>query len=182
MRLNTWVAVAVLGLGMAAMPAMAQTGPNQPGGQGQGQGQGQGRQGRRGNFDPAQFRQRMEERLKEQLHVNDDEWKALQPKIEAVMEAQRDAGGRGMFRGGRRGGPNQNNANTPTSPVQEKAQALRTVLDNKDAKPEEIKSALAAYRDARAAARANLTKAQNDLRDLLTVRQESVLVMMGMLD
>jgi len=169
MRLSTWAAVVVLA--MASATAFGQTDPNQPA---------QGRQ--RGNFDPQQFRQRMEDRLKEQLQVNDDEWKALQPKIEKVMEAQRDAGGgRGMFRGGRRGGPDQAN-NGPTSPVQDKARELQTVLENKDSKPEQIKSALAAYREARAAARANLTKAQDELRELLTARQESVLVMMGMLE
>jgi hypothetical protein len=169
MRLSTWAAMVVLA--MASATTFGQTDPNQPP---------PGRQ--RGNFDPQQFRQRMEDRLKEQLQVNDDEWKALQPKIEKVMEAQRDAsGGRGMFRGGRRGGPDQAN-NGPTSPVQEKARALQTLLEDKDAKPEQIKSALAAYREARVAARANLTKAQDELRELLTTRQESVLVMMGMLE
>jgi ElaB/YqjD/DUF883 family membrane-anchored ribosome-binding protein len=171
MRLGTWAAVVVLAMTSATF---GQTDPNQP------PPAPQGRQ--RGNFDPQQFRQRMEERLKEQLQVNDDEWKALQPKIEKVMEAQRDAsGGRGMFRGGRRGGQDQPN-NGPTSPVQDKARELQTVLESKDSKPEQIKSALSAYREARATARANLTKAQDELRELLTTRQESVLVMMGMLE
>ena len=169
MRLSTLVAAVVLA--MASVSALGQTPPNQP----------QGR-ANRGNFDPQQFRQRMEDRLKEQLGVTDDEWKALQPKVEKVMDAQRDAmGGRGMFRGGRRG--SDPNANTgPTTPVQEKARELQTTLENKDAKPEEIKAALIAYRDARTKARADLTKAQDELRELLTTRQESVLVMMGMLD
>lgn len=174
MRLNPFVAAVVLA--MACLPALGQTAPQPPQPQ-------QGR-GNRGNFDPQQFRQRMEDRLKEQLGVTDDEWKALQPKIEKVMDAQRDAmGGRGMFRGGRRGGGGpDNSASTPTTPVQQKARELQTVLENKDAKADEIKAALAAYRDARAKARADLTKAQDDLRELLTTRQESVLVMMGMLE
>jgi ElaB/YqjD/DUF883 family membrane-anchored ribosome-binding protein len=170
MRLSTWAAVAVL-----AMTSTAAFGQNQP--------PGGGRQ--RGNFDPQQFRQRMEERLKEQLQVNDDEWKVLQPKIEKVMEAQRDAnGGRGMFfRNGRRGGgPDQASNNGATSPVQDKARELQAVLEDKEAKPEKIKAALSAYREARAQAKANLTKAQDDLREVLTTRQESVLVMMGMLE
>ena len=49
----------------------------------------------------------MMERYKEQVEVNnDDEWNAMQPLIQKVMEARREtfAGGmRGMF-GGRRGG------------------------------------------------------------------------------
>ena len=64
---------------------------------------------RRGNFDPAQMRTRMLERLKEQMEVTDDsEWKAIEPLIQNVMEA-RTAGvsgmGRAMF-GPRRGGDN----------------------------------------------------------------------------
>src|SRR5437867_3676371 len=60
-----------------------------------------------GGFDPAQMRQRMMDALKQQLGATDDEWKAIQPKVEKVMEAQRDArsgGGMGMFFGGRGGG------------------------------------------------------------------------------
>ncbi|MGE5608946.1 MAG: hypothetical protein ACM359_06815, partial [Bacillota bacterium] len=58
------------------------------------QAQGGGRQGRggrgqqgAGNFDPAQFRQRMMDRMKERLGASDDEWKVLQPKFEKVMNA-----------------------------------------------------------------------------------------------
>src|SRR5689334_4386628 len=65
--------------------------------------------GRRG-FDPAraqEFQQRRMERLKEELEAKDDEWTALQPLIQKVMDAQRavfaDRIG-GAFRGGRGGG------------------------------------------------------------------------------
>src|SRR6266436_3658429 len=61
----------------------------------------------RGNFDPAQFRQRMMDRYKERLEVkSDDEWKIISERIEKVTQAQRDArlGGFGGFGGGRRGG------------------------------------------------------------------------------
>ena len=172
------LAVVVLCL---AAPAFGQAAGGGGGGAG-------GGRGGRGNFDPAQMRQRMEDRLKTELGVNDDEWKALQPKVEKVMDLQRQSFARRGFGGrGRRGGQNQDQGNTPTptppsSPVQEKAQALQTVLDNKDSKPEDIKSALKAYRDAREQARQELAKAQDDLRGLLTARQESVLVMSGLLE
>src|SRR5512139_3695859 len=79
-------------------------------GQGRGQGRGQGGdQGQRGQFDPAQFRQRMIERYKEQLEVTDEgEWKVVQPLVEKVSEVrmQTMAGGfRGMMGGRRGGGP-----------------------------------------------------------------------------
>ena len=156
--------------------------------------QGQGRQrgqGGGGNFDPAQMRAQMMTRIKEQLAATDEEFTALQPKLEAVMNAQRDTrgGGFGGRGGGRRGG--QQNADTATPPqpqpgadsVVAKAQAeLRTVLDNKDSKPEEIKAKLTALRDAREKAKLTLASAQKDLKDLLTQRQEAVLVNMGFLD
>src|SRR4051794_23100199 len=127
----------------------------------------------RGNFDPAQFRQQMETRMKEQLGTNDDEWKVLQPKLEKVMTAQRDARGGGGFGagggGGRRGGgqggapgaapANPGANNRPHPPVARPPRDLRNTLDNKDAPADEIKSKLAALRDARAKARTNLETA-----------------------
>src|SRR5580765_4585816 len=68
------------------------------------------RQGRGGNFDPAQARQRMMDRYKEQLEVKDDaEWKLISDRIEKVTTARREVGfggggGFGFGRGGR-GGP-----------------------------------------------------------------------------
>jgi len=155
--------------------------------------------GQGGPPDFAQMRQQFLDRMKEMLGASDDEWKALQPKIEKVQQLQRETSGmRGMFMmmfgpggpggpppGGPppgaviRGGPD---GAQPPSPIQQKMQDLRAVLDNKDSTPEEIKARLQALRDARAQAKADLAKAQDDLRDLLTTRQESVLVMMGMLD
>jgi hypothetical protein len=130
------------------------------------------------------------QRIKEQLGATDEEWTALQPKLEKLMTAQRDTRGGGFGRGGgrRRGGPDGGgNTNDPNAQQNQsavaKAQAdLRTVLDNKDSKPEEIKAKLAALRDAREKAKADVTAAQKDLRELLTQRQEAVLVNMGFLD
>jgi hypothetical protein len=140
--------------------------------------------GGRGNFDPAQFRQRMEERLKEQLGTNDDEWKVIQPKLQKVMEAQRDARGGGFFGGRGRGGDRGpgGNSSQAQSPVQQAQRDLRQTLDNKDASADEIKAKLTALRDAREKAKAELAAAQKDLRDVLTQRQEATLVMLGMLD
>jgi hypothetical protein len=198
-KLLTLVLSAGLMGALAAIPASAQTDggatPPPAAGGGQGGGQGGGRQ--RGNFDPAQFRQRMEDGIKEQLGTTDDEWKAIQPKLDKVLELQfqsRMGGMRGMFGGrGGRGGQGGQGAQggaataagtptTPTNPVAAATTDLRNVLDNKDAKPEEIKAKLTALRDARAKSKEELTKAQADLKELLTQRQEAVLVNMGMLE
>jgi hypothetical protein len=139
-------------------------------------------QNRRGNFDPAQMRERFMNSIKEQLKADDDEWKVLSPKIEKLMTAQRDArAGAGGF-GRRPGGGGGNADNQPTTPVAKASADLRTALDNKDTAAEDIAKKLAALREARDKARADLTAVQKELKEVLTQRQEAVLVTMGMLE
>jgi len=186
--MSFWFACLALVLGaMLSLPTFAQeTPPAPPAGGGQGGG---GPGGRGGDW-----RQQMESRLKERLGATDEEWKALQPKIEKVSTARRElmfGGMRGMFggRGGRRGGDNTGTTNAqpaqpeqPTSPLAKANKDLQTVLDTKDAKPEEIKAKLTALRDAKAKAQEGLKAAQKELTEVLTQRQEAVLVQMGMID
>jgi hypothetical protein len=121
-------------------------------------------------------------RLKERLGATDDEWKVLQPKIEKVNTARRSSFG-GFGGGGRRGGGNNGgNDNAEQSPVQKASADLRTALDNKDTPAEDIAKKLAALREAREKARAEVTAAQKELKEVLTQRQEAVLVTFGMLD
>ena len=96
------------------------------------------------------------------------------------MKAQRESGGRGMFGGRNRDGQPQPTENA--SPVQQASESLQTTLQNKDSKPDEIKVKLEALRAAKAQAKQDLAKAQEDLRTVLTQRQEAGLVMMGLLD
>ena len=158
---------------------------------------GRDRGGDRGGGDDrmAEFRQRMNDRIKEAMGATDAEWQVLQPKVEKVQtlqSASRGGGGMGMIfgRGGgdSRGGDSRGgdrgtqSSDANSSPVQQKSRDLQASLDNKEAKPEELKAKLAALREARQKAKADLTKAQEELRELLTVRQEAVLVMNGMLE
>jgi hypothetical protein len=160
-------------------------GGNGGGGGGGGNGGGGGGGGNRGNF-----RQQMQDRLKTALGMTDDEFTAVQPKIEKVQQLQREAMG-GMFgrggRGGRnRGGDNNNGGNggqdANQSAVQTASADLQKTLDDKDAKPEDIKDKLEALRTAKKAAKEDLGKAQDDLKSVLTQRQEAVLVEYGMLE
>jgi uncharacterized protein (DUF3084 family) len=65
----------------------------------------------------------------------------------------------------------------------EKAQdQLRTVLDNTASTPEQIRAALTTVRKEREAAKQKLAAAQQELRKVVTIRQEAILVMMGTLD
>jgi len=140
-------------------------------------------------FDPAQFRERMMDRLKEELEVSDDsEWKAMEPLIQKVMDARMAsmAGmGRGMFGGRRGGGPNGGNDQGQRrggmfgQPSPE-ADALQKAIDAKAPKAE-IKAALAKYVEARKAKQAELQQAQDDLRKVLTTRQEAIATLNGLL-
>jgi hypothetical protein len=138
------------------------------------------------NFDPEQMRQRMLERAREQLEItNDSEWRAIEPLLTRVMEARRDAmAGRGFFGRGRGGpgGPGGGPGGGPAfgQPMPE-LEALNRAIESK-ASASEIKAALAKYREARKAREAALQKAQEELRKVLTVRQEAIAVANGWLD
>lgn len=151
----------------------------------------------RPRFDREQMRQRMMDGIKEQLGTSDDEWKALSPKVEKVMAAARESGrggmgGMGMFFGrGGPGGPGGGRGRDPgraekdsssQSPVSKASDELRTALDDKKTSGEDIGKKLTTYRQARDKAKDDLVKAQKDLRELLTQRQEATLVLGGMLD
>jgi hypothetical protein len=161
-------------------------------------------QGRGG--DPAQRRQQMMDRYKEQFGITDDaEWKVIEPKITKVMDAEREVmtsrmggmfGGRGG-RGGRTGGGGTNSGGTNNAaggdqgggrprgggffgePSPEST-ALQSAVDAK-APTKEIKEKLAKLRAANKAKEEALDKAQDDLRGVLTSRQEAVAVLGGLL-
>ena len=152
-------------------------------------GAGQDERRPRGSFDPAQIRERWMTSIKEQLAVSEDEWKVLQPKLDKVMTAQRDArtgfGGSGGFSGRSRGGEERDRPRTGDQPESKLAAAqreLRATLDNKNASTDDIATKLKAFRDAREKARAELQAAQKALREGLTPRQEAALVLLGMLE
>lgn len=150
--------------------------------------------GRRG-FDPArmqEFQQRRMERLKEELEVKDDEWTALQPLIQKVMDAQRavfaDRIG-GAFRGGGRQGGGDTNGGGDNGgrrrggfggePTPE-AEALQKAIESK-ASNSEMKAALAKYQESRKTKQTDLETAQTNLKKVLSVRQEAILTAQGLL-
>jgi hypothetical protein len=162
-----------------------------------------------GNFDATAMRQRMLERLRTQLEITDDsEWKLISERATKVMEARRNAGGSGGPGGGpgfggpggsASGGPppQREDGNRPAPPSADSPsgrggppafsrepnpdlEALRKAIDAK-ASAAELKSALAKYREARKTKEAELTRAQDDLRQLLSVRQEAIAVSLGLL-
>ena len=100
-----------------------------------------------------------------------------------------DGGGRGDRgdRGPRGGGAGGAFAAAGTfggdenSPVALANRELQRSIEG-NASADELKAKLAALREARTKAREELSKAQQELRELLTTKQEAALVMMGMLE
>jgi hypothetical protein len=136
----------------------------------------EGRQGRRGDFDPARWMERMMERQKEELGSTDEEWKIIEPLMKKVNDARMEmrAGGPGFGR--RRGGEAPADSGFP------EYDALRKAVDTEGTSNEDIKAKLTAYREALKKKEANLEKAREDLRKVLTVKQEAILVLRGTLD
>jgi hypothetical protein len=104
---------------------------------------------------------------------------AGQPGQPGDASQPNDRGNRGN-RGNR--GPAAGQPDRPQSEVEKAQSALRTVLEDKAATPEQIKPALEKLRAARAQAQANLEAAQKELREVVTVRQEAQLVASGLLE
>jgi hypothetical protein len=180
-----------------------------------------------GNFDPAQMRQRMLDRMKQRFEVQDDaEWKLISERINKVMEARRALGGPGGFGGvggpGGPGGPppqggDRNSAGfgppgrdpqagpgRPQGPPDRandsrsgrggpggpggfsrqsspEMDALNKAIEGK-ASANEIKTRLEQVRAARKQKEAALEQAQDDLRKLLSTRQEAIAVTLGLLN
>src|ERR1051325_9201561 len=192
MKLKQSLSVAALAalLCLTASSAMAQGNGGGGGGRGRNGGGGAGGFGG-GNFDPAQFRQTQLDRIREQMAVSDDtEWKAIQDRLTKVLDAQQAVGafrgGRGGFGrggggagggGGGGGGGGRGGFGQP-SPEME---ALRTAIEN-NASADQIKAALEKLRAARKAKEDAFAKAQEDLKKILTVKQEAVAVSNGLLN
>src|SRR5436190_640126 len=100
------------------------------------------------------------------------------------------SGGAGMMRMFRRGGDGGNGGGGAGGGMRRfpglgqpdpDTDGLQKALDG-DAPSAQVKAALAKLRDTRRQKQAELSKAQEDLRGVLTMRQEAALVLAGMLD
>jgi hypothetical protein len=146
-----------------------------------------------GGFDPAAMQAQRLQTLKTQLEVTDEsEWAALEALIQRVIDAQTAVrgdtanamgmgggrGGRGGGGGGRGGMGGAGGAGGATTGAE--MQAVQRAVDG-DASKEDTKATLAKLAEVRKIHQAALQKAQDDLRKVLTVRQEAVLTVSGYL-
>ncbi|HEX7577894.1 MAG TPA: hypothetical protein VF430_07655 [Verrucomicrobiae bacterium] len=143
------------------------------------------------NFDPQQIQQMIKQvqqrfltSLRDQMEVtNDTEWNAMEPLLNKVVQAETESmisgmGGMGMIRMfmGNRGG------NIPSLGQSDpEGDALQKLLDD-GAPTRQIRDALARYNDARKRKADELTRNREQLRKILTPRQEAILVLSGLLD
>jgi Spy/CpxP family protein refolding chaperone len=143
------------------------------------------------------FQRRMNEMFRERLEVTDDaEWKIIEERLGRVTQARwamfaegagtmgmgnMGFGGRGGAGGGGEGpGGGRGFAGMFGQPSAE-ARALQQTIDAK-APASEIKAKLAKLQELRKQKQADLVKAQDDLRKLLTPRQEAIATLMALLD
>jgi hypothetical protein len=152
-----------LSLSLRAQDATPPAGNSNPAPQ-DNNGGGGGRQRR--NFSP----DAMMNMLRTRLGVADEaEWAVISARITPVMELRRAAMMGGGFRMGGGGGRNANPA----------VESLRSAIT--DNMPDaEIKARLERLRESRKEDQAKLEKAQADLVAVLTVKQEAIAVMMGL--
>jgi len=204
MKLNHMMAAASLVAGlMVGGQVLAQQDTGGAGGGAPGGGPGgPGGPGGFGRMDPEQMRQRMMDSVREHLDVKDDaEWKLISERLQKVMDAQRElrsvngqgmmgrmmrppggggagqdtaGGGQGRRRGGF-GGPF--GGGEPSA----ESEALQKAIDDK-VSADSLKEKMTKLRDARKDKEAKLLKAQDQLRELLTVRQEATAVLFGVLN
>jgi hypothetical protein len=151
--------------------------------------------GGRRSASPQDMQARMLANLRERFGVEkDDEWAIISERLLKLSEVRRgNGGGAAAMIGGFRGGPPQGGGDQsgrgggdaargrgfggPRTPESEALQAAVA-----DRLPEaEVKARLTKLRETRKANEKKLEQAQEDLRAVLTLRQEAIAVLMGLL-
>jgi chromosome segregation ATPase len=122
------------------------------------------------NEQMAWQRQRAMEDLKDQLGISDTEWPVLKPRIETVYNMVHPQ-------------PQMNPANqVPKTELEQRSRELHELLRDEGAAADQIKAKLTALRAAKSKANQELVAARQTLRQLMTLRQEAMLVLNGLLD
>lgn len=147
-----------------------------------------GNGGDRGNFNPQEMQARYMTALRERFEVaGDDEWAIISERITKVTDLRRNnfsgMGGMMFGRGGGgdpRGGGSDRGGRSGRSGGSTDVAALSAAIQDKlpDA---EVKARLDRVRELRKDNDLKLAKAQEELRAVLSVRQEAIAVLAGLL-
>jgi hypothetical protein len=153
-----------------------------------------------GGFDPAQIQQQAQQTIMENYRnlfevKNDAEWTVIKDRLQKVLDFRQDSGLSavsgllGMLAGGRGGGGNANSMTggsarrglttlgAKSSPEEE---ALQKAVDER-ASGADLKAAQTKVIEARKARQAKQEKAQDELRKVLSARQEAIAMLNGLL-
>jgi hypothetical protein len=114
-------------------------------------------------------RQRAVEDLKEQLRLSDPEWSVVKSRLQVVYDLVHP-----VARMGR--------SEAPPTEVEQRSRDLRGVLQEDNPAVDQIKAKLTALRVAKREAAQELVKPRRELRRIMNLRQEAVLVLNGLLD
>jgi hypothetical protein len=122
------------------------------------------------NEQMAWQRQRAIEDLKEQLRLSDQEWSVIKPRLQTVYDLVHPR----LQMMGRN--------ELPKTEAQQRSWELRELLHDEKAAVDQIKAKLTALRAAKERTAQELTRAKLSLRQVMTLRQEALLVLNGLLD
>jgi hypothetical protein len=117
-----------------------------------------------------QEQRRVIEDFKERLGVSDKEWPVVKPRIEKVYNLTHPLPQMGA------------GSEWPKTEVERRSSELRDLLRSEGGATDKIKAGLAAFRAAKQKAAQELVAAKQDLRQVMTLRQEAELVLSGLLD
>jgi hypothetical protein len=123
--------------------------------------------------------------LKLMLDVGDDEWKLLVPKIEKVLASKQNTNtGAGMnWTTSNKAGPQfKPSTSKPDTAPGRALQAVRDAVADQATSKEELAKRMSAVRDARKKARADYEAAQHELIDTATLRQQAILMTLGVIE
>jgi hypothetical protein len=121
------------------------------------------------NEQMAWQRQRAFEDLKDQLHIPDQEWPVVKPRLQTVYNLVHPVSQMGRN-------------DQPKTELEQRSRELRELLRDDAAGADQIKAKLTAFRAAKEKTNQQLAGARQTLRQLMSLRQESVLVLNGLLD
>ncbi len=118
----------------------------------------------------ASQQQRAFDSLKRQLRLSEKEWTVIQPRLQAVYDLVHPQ-------------PPMVGPNEPAkTEVEQRSRELRELLRDEKVEAGQIKARLTALRAAKERTVQELIKARQSLRQILTLRQEAILVLNGLLD
>ena len=131
--------------------------------------------------------------IKQTLELTEAQWKVIEPKINKVYFLADQAGIKIEFSSGGASGGGGGGGQTWSGPLwrladreltegEKTCEELLLLLDDKNSQQAQLDQKIDALRRARESAAKELTKARQELREVLTPRQQARLVLAGVLD